>query len=169
MAAKERGVDIPEDPEFHRREWRLQRIGWAVLALVAAAALLGAFGRGPLAHAEAMSAEGTVHVSYERIARMHSPVRLEFTIAPGLAGADGRVRLWLDRRYAEQLEITGIQPEPAEVSVTPALLVYHFAVSDGGRPVRVTFAVEHDRAGLVRAGAGVLPQGTVQLGQFVFP
>lgn len=167
--ATERSLDIPEEPEFHRREWRLQRIGWVVLGLVAAAALAGAFGKGPLAHAEAMSAEGTVHVAYERIARVHSPVRLEFTLAPGLAGADGRVRLWLDRRYAEQLEITGVQPEPAEVSVTPTLLVYHFAVSDGGRPVRVTFAVEHDRAGPVRSAAGVLPQGTVELGQYVFP
>ncbi len=169
MAGTKRTLDIDESPDFQRRDWRAQRIGWVVLGLIAAAAMLGAFGEGVLAHDEMMSAEGTVHVRYERLVRRHAPARIEFTVAPGLAGADGRVRLWLDRGYAEGLEITGIQPEPAEVSVTPALLVYQFAVADGGRPVRVTFSVEHDRAGMSHAGAGVLPHGTVQLDQFVFP
>ena len=169
MAESKRTLDIEEDEGFQRREWLVQRIGWAILALIAAAALLGAFGQGVLADAEASSKEGTLHARYERLVRMHAPARIEFTLAPGLAGADGRARLWLDRRYAEELEITGIQPEPAEVSVTPALLIYQFAVADGGRPVRVTFSVEHGRAGPSHGAAGVLPQGTVQLDQFVFP
>ena len=169
MAAPKHALEIEESESFQRRDWTFQRIGWAVLALVAVAALLGAFGRGPLASAEQTSAEGTVHVRYERLVRRHAPARIEFTLAPGLAGADGRIRLWLDRSYADQLEITGIRPEPVEVSVTPALLMYQFAVADGGRPVLVTFSVQHDRAGMSRASAGVLPRGTVQLDQFVFP
>ena len=169
MAGSKQPLEIEPSESFHRRDWRVQRIGWAILALTAVAALLGAFGQGMLAWAEQTSAEGTVHVRYERLVRRHAPARLEFTIAPGLAGADGRVRLWLDRGYAEQLEITAIQPEPVEVSATPALLIYQFAVSDGGRPVQVTFSVQHDRAGRSHAGAGVLPRGTVRLDQFVFP
>jgi len=169
MAAAKKALEIDESESFQRRDWRFQRIGWAVFALVAVVALLGGFGQGVLAWAEKTSAEGTVHVRYERLVRRHAPARLEFTIAPGLAGADGRVRLWLDRSYADELEITGIQPEPADVSVTPTLLIYQFAVADGGRPVLISFSVQYDRAGMSRASAGVLPRGTVQLGQFVFP
>ena len=169
MTAAKKALEIDESESFQRRDWRAQRIGWALLALVAVAALLGGFGKGALAGAEQTSAEGTVHVRYDRLVRRHAPARLEFTLAPGLAGSDGRVRLWLDRGYADELEITSIQPEQVEVSVTPALLMYQFAVADGGRPVLVTFSVQHDRAGMHRASAGVLPRGTVQLGQFVFP
>lgn len=169
MKTSKHTLGIEESEAFQRREWRAQRIGWALLALIAVAALLGTFGKGVLAGADATSPEGTVHVHYERFVRRHSPAHIEFTLAPGLTAADGRVRLWLDRSYAERLEFTSIQPEPAEVSVTPALLIYQFAVADGGRPVRVTFSVEHDRVGMSRAGAGVLPRGTVQLDQFVFP
>ena len=169
MAGSKKALEIDESESFQRRDWRVQRVGWGVLALIAVAALLGAFGKGVLASAETTSAEGTLQLRYERLVRLHAPARLEFTVAPGLAGADGRVRLWLDRAYADQLQITGVQPEPAEVSVTPALLMYQFAVADGGRPVLVTFSVQHDRAGISRASAGVLPRGTVQLDQFVFP
>jgi hypothetical protein len=169
MAWSKKALQIEESESYQRRDLRVQRVGWAVLALKAIAALLGGLGQGTLAWAEQTSAEATVHVRYERLVRRHSPARLEFTIAPGLAGADGRVRLWLDRSYADELEITGIQPEPADVSVTPTLLIYQFAVADGGRPVLISFSVQYDRAGMSRASAGVLPRGTVQLGQFVFP
>jgi hypothetical protein len=162
-------LEVDENQAFQRREWRAQRVGWAGLATIALGGLLGAFGQGVLAQAEGTSTEGTLQVRYERVVRRLAPAEVEFTVAPGMAGADGRVRLWLDRAYAEGLQIRQVQPEPAEVSVTPALLLYSFAVSDGGRPVRITFSVEHGRAGLSRGSAGVLPRGTVTLDQLVLP
>ena len=51
----------------------------------------------------------------------------------------------------------------------PALLIYSFNVTDGGRPVTVTFDVEHDRVGRSAGQAGVLSRGSVTLGQFVYP
>lgn len=163
-------LEVEDDPAFQRRDWLAQRIGWTLLAVIGVAALLGVFGQGgPLASTAAMSANGSVHARYERFVRRHSPTRLEFTLAPGLAAPDGLVHLWLDRRYAEGLEISSVQPEPARVSVTPALLIYSFTVADGGSPVTVTFEFEHERAGRSRSQAGVLPQGSVTLDQFVYP
>ena len=162
-------LEIEENPAFHRRDWRAQRLGWALLALVVLMALLGGFGRGILARGVALSPDRTFRVRYERLVRRHAPARLEFTLAPGLAASDGLVRIWLDRRYAADVRITDVQPEPAQVSVTPALLIYSFAVADGGQPVTVTFGIEHHRVGRSRSRAGVLPQGVVTLGQFVYP
>jgi hypothetical protein len=52
---------------FHQREWRLQRIGWGLLALFLLLALGGLFGDGPLSHSRDASAAGSVE--YERFVR----------------------------------------------------------------------------------------------------
>ena len=40
-------LEIDEDLPFQRREWFAERVAWAVMALLIAAALLGLFGTGP--------------------------------------------------------------------------------------------------------------------------
>ena len=165
-----RALEIDDNPAFQRRDWRAQRIGWGFLAVVVLGAFLGFFGGGGLlGSAQAMSTDRTIYVRYERFVHRDSPSRIEFRLAPGLAASDGQVRLWLDRGYMESLSIREIQPEPTQVSVTPALLIYSFAVVSGGQPVSIHFSVEHQKLGHRRSHAGVLPQGMVTLRQFVYP
>ena len=41
------GIDIDQDMEYQRREWRIHRIGWGVFALIILATLLGLVRPGP--------------------------------------------------------------------------------------------------------------------------
>lgn len=165
-----RALEIDDNPAFQQRDWRAQRIGWGVLAVVVLGAFLGFFGQGGLlGDVETMSTDRTIYVRYERFVHRAAPSRIEFRLAAGLASNDGQVRLWLDRGYMESLSIEEIQPEPTQVSVTPALLIYSFAVVSGGQPVSILFSVEHQKLGRRRSHAGVLPQGMVTLRQFVYP
>jgi hypothetical protein len=56
-----------ENPRFQRREWWFQRVTWALLAVFIGAAVLGAFGSGPLSEAEVEN--GRLKVAYSRFAR----------------------------------------------------------------------------------------------------
>src|SRR5688572_222979 len=112
MAEKKRGADleIERDPDFQRRDWTFEKIGRLALLLALVASAAGAFGRGPLAQA-ALGDTNDVRVEYDRIARhgARSVVRVELG---GAVTRDTVVRVWLDRRYVDNIDIDAINPEP---------------------------------------------------------
>ena len=56
--AVSRKYPVREDMRFQRRSWALERVGWAVLALIAIAGLTGALGNGPASRAQASAGRG---------------------------------------------------------------------------------------------------------------
>ena len=63
--------------------WALQRIGWAVMALVVLVGLVGLFGTGPLSRATAGEEEAPLFVEeYERFARFMLPTTLRVRLDP---------------------------------------------------------------------------------------
>ena len=70
-----------------RREWRFERIGWGVIALVLVAGSVGLFGDGRLASASASTTAGGAVVHYERVVRHGAPSEISLRLAPA-AGAD---------------------------------------------------------------------------------
>ena len=78
-------LEIAQDLAFQRREWTIQRVAWAVMALVALAGLLGLFGgAGPLTRAAA--GNGALRLDYARFERKHAPTELRLQVAAGVAG-----------------------------------------------------------------------------------
>ena len=62
-------LQIDEDMEFQRRSWIVQRIGWAIFALVILLAALGLFGDGILSDTKAGQEEGALWLEYPRFER----------------------------------------------------------------------------------------------------
>jgi hypothetical protein len=156
------GLDITEDDAFERRFSRVQRAGWVVMAAVAAAALAGAFGRGPLSRAT-VAAEGA-HVAYERVVHVHAPTRLTLELAPR-AQARGEVRVALDRRYVEAMGLRRVVPEPARVEAGAQALAFVFVATD----LRATFEFEPEGAGILRTPLDVQGRPVAGLVQLVLP
>ena len=161
-------IEVNQDLEFQRKEWRVQRIGWLVILAVIVAALLGAFGRGPLAHGEVTDAASGLRLEYERIARHESPSELVFHIRAGTVTTND-VRIWLSRSYADGLEIERISPEPESESVTDDRVTYSFLLDDPRREARVTFNLTPDAMGRRQASAGIVNGPTLRFAQFVLP
>jgi len=159
------GVDI----DFQRREWTVQRIGWAAMALLVLAALLGLLGSaGPLATAEKTASDGSLAVSYQRLERHHAPGRFTVDVAPAFVEA-GEVRLWLDADYVRVLEIQSIVPEPESVELGADRVIYAFTVREGSGSMEITFFYEHDGYWQQDAQLGLTNGVPVTFGQFVFP
>jgi hypothetical protein len=59
------GTEIDQDLEFQRRIWKLQRVAWAVMALVVLAAVLGLLGPGVLGMATAGGRSSPLWLEYD--------------------------------------------------------------------------------------------------------
>ena len=74
MASRVR-LELATDDAFQQIEWRIQRIGWLVWAMLLLAALLGLTGSGWLSGAEVTSDDGAVTVKYDRFLQVNATDR----------------------------------------------------------------------------------------------
>lgn len=167
MASIERvgDLEIDQDMPFQERMWRAQRVGWAIMALLLVAALLGAFGTGLLSRATAES--GPLQVQYDRFVRFESPAQLEVRVAPGAAGDD--VRVTLSHEYLRHLLVEHITPQPEQVLDGGGRLTYVFALAGAGEPAEITFHLRPERPGLLHAQVGLTDGQPTSFTQFVYP
>jgi hypothetical protein len=156
-------LELDQDLDFQRRDWRFQRAGQLALLAAILAALMGLFGRGPVAHASAVGQADAWRVRYSRFVRHRAPDRIEVQLTG--AGAGTHRRLWLDRDYLDWTDVQRVVPEPAAVVAERDRVVYSF----DGAPERITFEILPERVGRSRTRLGVGDDPPVVLTQFVFP
>jgi hypothetical protein len=161
-------LEIDQDLDYQRREWRLQRVGWVCMAVVVAAALAGLLGRGPLSDATAEAAGGTLRVGYNRFAHRHAPEELRITAAAGLAEG-GELRLVIGRAFLDGVEVTSVSPAPLRVEAGPDDHTFVFRVSEPSAPVGLTLHYEPDATGRRPGRVGVAGRAAAEFRQFVYP
>lgn len=149
-------MQIDERPGFQNWFWGVQRIGWAVLVLAAAAALAGLSGAGGwLAFGESQGSKG--RVNFSAVMRMDRPETFQFR---------GELReVTLDERFLEMFEIGNIMPLPSRrVSVAGAVTL----IFDGTGVMNITMSVTPKKVFRQHVG---LSLGTEQhdLSIFVLP
>ena len=168
MGEGARSIQIEEDLAFQRHQMRFERVGWAVLALVLLAALLGLFGGGPLGEATAGEDVDPIRVHYGRLERRSNPTTLTVELAPE-ATSEGQARVWIDRNWAERAVIESVEPEPESVEVAPDRLVYVFAVLPGDGPTELEFHLEYEGWGWREGEIGLDGGPSQEFDQFVYP
>jgi hypothetical protein len=119
--------DSESDHRFHRNEWRVQRIGWVLVALFLAVAVAGLFGDGPLSRAHADNSAG--RLDYERFTRFGLSTDLVVTPA---ASTHGVTRIQIGSDYLAAVRIEHITPEPAAVRLAGPNIIYEFASATPG-------------------------------------
>jgi hypothetical protein len=160
-------LQINQDLKFQRRDWIAERVGWAVMALLIGAALLGLFGPGPLSSTDALSADHLLRIEYNRFGRVSGPTELRVHLAPE-ATRGGAARLWLDRAYLEGVQIERVTPQPVRVEAGPDRHVFEFAAAKAGQPTAVTFHLKFQRAGSLAGRVGLADQPALEFSQFVY-
>lgn len=140
------GLQIEEDIDFQRRWWRVQRVGWVVIALMLLTALLGFLGSGPLSKGTAL-VPGIMRVEYQRFTRYQTPETLTVHLeAAAIAGPV--VRIGIDRRYLDRSRLESVVPPPRRVHAAADRLIYEFDVAEPGRPLMIAFGLQPQRVGL---------------------
>ncbi len=150
----------------HRSAWRVERIGWTVMALILVATLLGAFGDGPLSRARAGSA--ALSVEYDRLVRSSSPTQYRFRVSPAQA-EQGRLRLRLDQSLVDRMELESIVPQPEHQTAGPDYAEFVFRLAPGERPVTIDMRYRPATFGRQRGSISVAGRDAVAIDQFVYP
>ncbi len=161
-------LEIDQDPDFQRREWKMQRVGRVVLLAIILATLVGVFGAGPISTATVRSPDGRLEVAYNRMARHAAPDPLRIRLAPGTA-VDSLVDLWIDQRYVHGLVVRELSPEPIQMRAGEERLIYRFRIADPSRAADIVIHADADKLWLRRGAIGLVNGDSVRLRQFVFP
>jgi hypothetical protein len=127
-----RTYPVREDMRFQSMTWTLERVAWALLALVPLAALAGVFSHGPLSRQTAQAPNSAFSVDYERFQR--NTVQARFVVRMPPAEAD-EVRLRLSPDFQRIYEIQSMQPEPVRSSGGSDGLDLYFHPSEGALAV----------------------------------
>jgi hypothetical protein len=161
-------LEIAQDLDFQRREWRVQRIGWVAMALIILAALLGLTGTGVFAGGAAGGETGPLQLDYSRIDELEAPGHLAVQIGAEAASGE-QVKLWIDRAYLDGIQIERITPTPDDVETTADQVVYEFRVDNPGEPMEVSFDLRHATFGLKRGSIGLAGGPALDFTQLVLP
>lgn len=151
----------------HRRAWRIERVGWAVMALVLAATLLGAFGDGPMSRAQEGSARA-LSVEYDRLLRSSAPTEYRFQTHPSIANR-GALRLRFDRSLVDLMELDSIIPAPEHQEAGPGYTDFIFSLAPGSSSARIDFRFRPATFGRHVGRVSVAGAHPVVIDQFVYP
>jgi hypothetical protein len=160
-------LQVDQDLEHERREWRIERIAWVVFALILLAALAGAFGDGPLARGQAGVVDTALWVDFERLERARDQSHLEIYMR--LEAEDGLARLSLNRAYVEAINIRSIRPQPQSEVLAGDRVIYIFEVEATDQPLQVTIDYEAATIGSVDAHLALEGGPSLTFSQFIYP
>lgn len=161
-----------ETPE-HDRELRIETIcersGWAFVALVLIAALLGLLGPGPLSYRSRTAADGSLSVEYNLIERYEAPAELRIDVNPKLVKTHG-VRLMVSRSLVDEITLDSVSPIPANVEAIGNRMVYTFDMK-GLAPHEGTIVArfQNDSFGMKDYDIGLEGHEALQITQYILP
>jgi hypothetical protein len=157
---------VGSDLEFQKRWWRFEKFIWVLFTLIVVLNLLGGFGRGWLAKARMSAEDGSLTLTYERIARFSSPSRLQVELGPGTI-RDGKIELWVSDSLVKALGNQRVIPEPVSSQVGTGGILYTFAAA--GVPASVEFSLEPSSLGRQELTLRVPGKSPVTSKIFVMP
>lgn len=156
--------EIGEDLAFEHHSWRVQRIGWALLAVVIAAGLAGLMGSGPLSNVTARDGK-SLEVEYERFVRHGAQTEIRVRMDQSRAS---QARVVITREFLDTSHLQRTLPEPARVQASGANAIFYFDV-DANHPLQATFVMEPVELGAHEARIAIDDGSSVSVRQFTYP
>lgn len=159
-------VAVGEDLQFQRKWWRFEKVIWSVFVLLLLADLSGLLGRGPLANAERDTADGSLHVKYERVQRENTPSIMTILPAQGAVHA-GELQLYVSDSIVKQLGAQRIIPAPKTSRVGNGGVTYTFPATT--TPITVQIELKPSFIGTHVFDVGVPGSDILHAKTFVLP
>jgi hypothetical protein len=161
-----RTYPIAEDMQAQRVTWHVQRIGWIGFAVVCLAALLGAFGDGPLARSQAADPTGRLRIHYDRIERREAPSILRIRAENLPPGGEAVVRY--GRGFVDGRSFRAFDPAPLRAAGDAGGLVHAYAVPPSGS-IEVLVEYRPRELGTSSARIGLVGGPELGIDQLVLP
>ena len=161
-------LDDDRHQRLHHREWIAERWGVALMALIIAAALLGALGPGPLSYRTETSADGQFSIEYYALQRLEASEELVIWFETPPAGTE-LIRLGLSRTFTDRITVEGMTPEPESTELESDRLVYNFRASRLGGKGKIIVRYKNAEFGSIRFVVHMAEGTPMPVYHFVFP
>jgi hypothetical protein len=158
-------LELVEDIDAERLEWRIQRVSWLAIAAVLVAGLLGLLGPGPMSSRSTMDAEGKLRLEYKRFLRFQAPSELRVEIKPT---GENKAELWINSDFIQHVKVEAIVPPPQRAEFSNGGINYTFPVS----PVEassIIFHLEIERMGPGKIQMRLNKESTLEASLWVYP
>lgn len=162
-----RSLQLDDDMAFHERDWRVERIAWAGMALIVAAAMLGLFSAGPLSAARTAHPSGAMEIEYSRFARLGAPTRMTLRLRLEAGSVNG-FALILDEPFIQAFRIGSIVPPPVRSLAVGGGMRLEFA-SSGEPQAAIKLHLEPIRFGAISPRVALPSGASLRLPIFVYP
>ena len=163
-----KSLDLDEDLHFQRRQWRWERIAWVAMGGLIAYSLAGGFGGGgPLSSTDAVTADGSVRVHYERFARQLTPNSVDITVRQPPDGRPAQIQLSGD--YLSSVTVKSAVPQPDTSFAAENGYLFAFKRLSGVVETKVELQLEPQKIGSVEGWLVVNNGERLAIKQFVFP
>ena len=162
---RSRSYPFQESMQLQQRQWRIERVGWCVFALVLLLALVGAFSQGILSETTAETPDKSLAVTHQRFERHETVTQL--TIEAQAAGDQG-LALEITGDLLDKLTIQTIWPEPVNSASLDGGLRLQFNTDDQGAAT-VRLSLRPDRWGFSRGEVAIEGGQSVTIDQFIYP
>lgn len=161
-------LDIEQDIDYQRKEWRFQRMGWAVMLLLVVGALAGLLGRGPLSKTSLADQGSLERLEYHRFVHYRDPEQLKLQLSAEATQGE-QFRIWLSHAYFSGIEIQSVTPEPEHMEAGEGRHAMVFSVAEPGQPTSVSIQFEAEQMGPLSGALSINDEPPVELWQFVYP
>lgn len=159
-------VAVGENLTFQRRWWVFERIIWSVFLVIILCDLLGLFGQGWLANAQARLSDGAMTVDYERIERASTPSTLTLDFGPA-AIQGGRVQVYFSQSLVKELGAQRISPQPSVSAIGDQ--GYHYTFPATASPAQVQIQLQPASIGPHAVRIQLAHEPPLDLRVFVMP
>lgn len=160
-----RGTDIEEDLQHQILEWKIERVGWVIWALVLLAGLAGLLGGGPLTESIAGDRTSALWVEYQRFERYQAPTKMVVHVK----SPDPQIRLWINYGFVTKVDLTHIDPEPERSEVGANRYTFPANITDKNQDVVLTVYFRANEYGMMHTELGLENGPSVRFSQLVYP
>ena len=155
------------DFQFHRKQFFAERVGWFLMALYLAWALVGGFGEGWISQTEARNDGLSCAIDYGRFGRRDAPFTLRIRLR--LDAPREELALELNRAFMDHVRIERTIPAYQTMAGDDDSVTLSFAVTP--QKTEHSFIIEYKPLHVGTLHVAVQPDGAgeVAFNQFIYP
>jgi len=161
-----RRYPVQEYMHLQQVEWRIQRIGYFFLFAIVILGACGLFSKGMLSNKQAVSADGTLQVEYERFGRLASDMSMTIHLKPQQAG---HFKLTLSGEEMDNFQIQSLQPQPQQAFSSGNTLELHWAFPRYRDGATVWIGLQSQKPGRYPVTVTLDDKTSVEFTQWIYP
>jgi hypothetical protein len=160
-------LEINQDLRVQTKMWKIQRVGWAAMALIVALGGAGLFGHGPASRASAGDRNGSLWVEYERFGRHQGSSELRLHVRA--VDNSKPLTFWIGPDYTAHVDIQQIIPTPLKTTLANQGLTFEIAATEKEDPGVITLLLQFRDFGWVTGEIRSPGADTVPIRQLIYP